>query len=295
MPKIIFASGFLSLLMIAGCGVSAESGAAKPEQTVVKKENTKNSQIPAQNKSADSQSKNSIQIAQDSPADTVRTFYGHLRENRFREAMMMTNVRSAVENLTEEEMRDLSKDFAALATQVPADIPINGEIITNNKAVVTTKMIDAEGKTELKEVQLRREGENWTILTTDEKGEAEAKKQGSRYFFNLRLDVHHAETQAMMERIAREETAYAVQNGEKFADLQTLISKGVLPEDINKAETTGYTFKIVPSADGKSYFATAEPVEYGKSGKLSFLLESRGVSEKPRLKYTDNKGKVLKN
>ncbi len=54
--------------------------------------------------------------------------------------MMMTNLRPAVESLTDAEMQDLSADFEPLAKQVPAELEINGEIITNNLATVTAKM-----------------------------------------------------------------------------------------------------------------------------------------------------------
>jgi len=34
---------------------------------------------------------------------------------------------------------------------------------------------------------------------------------------------------------------------------------------------------VVRPADGKSWSATAEPAEYGRSGRLSFYLDASGV------------------
>ncbi len=39
----------------------------------------------------------------------------------------------------------------------------------------------------------------------------------------------------------------------------------------------GYRFQVVRSADGKSWYATAEPAQYGRSGRLSFFLDASGV------------------
>ena len=50
----------------------------------------------------------------------------------------------------------------------------------------------------------------------------------------------------------------------------------------------GYNFRITIAADGKSYVATAEPVRYGHTGKLSFWMDQTGL-----IKSADNGGKAV--
>lgn len=46
-----------------------------------------------------------IDIKPDSPAETVRVFYTRLREGKFREAIHLTNLRPAIEGLTDQELK----------------------------------------------------------------------------------------------------------------------------------------------------------------------------------------------
>lgn len=288
----IFVLG-LSIFSINSCAVSADAS-----KTVADEKQNVSTTVSEEKSSAvtkNSTSKSKIQMAQGSPGDTVRIFYKNLRERRFKEAMMMTNLRAAVEGLSDEEMQDLSSDFEPLAAQVPADIEINGEIITNNLATVTAKLPNNEsGQIELTKVELRREKDVWVIITAEKEAESVAKKEGKNYFFTLRIDVHHVEVERMMQRIAKAQAIYALQNGGVFADMQTLVSGGLLPEDINSTKSTGYRFTLSVAANNKKYFASAIPEVYGKSGKLSFLLETDGTDQQARLKSSDNKGQPLK-
>jgi hypothetical protein len=286
--KVSLLSVCLLSAIASGCTV-----AAKNEDRPATEKTEKSS--PATTEAKNSAGKARIKFAPNSPADTIRMFYKNLREKRFREAMMMTNLRPAIEGLTDAEMEDLRSDFEPLAAQVPAEIEINGEIISNNLATVTAKMPDEEtGAPELKEFKLRRENDNWVILTADEAAENVAKKEGKNYFFTLRLDVHHQEAQSMMERIAKAQMVYALQNGGLYGDMQSLIAQNLLPADIQNTRSTGYRFNISLPSDKKSYSATAEPEVYAKSGKLSFLLELNEKDKKTVLKYEDKKGAPLK-
>jgi hypothetical protein len=278
--------------LVSGCAVAAKSS---DEGDTAK--NVKNERLATapDGEVKVSQPKGRINIAPNTPADAIRTFYKNLREKRFREAMLMTNLRSAVEGLTEAEMEDLRPDFEPLANQVPAEIEINGEIITNNLATVTTKMPNEEtGVLEEKIFRLRLEKDSWVILTVDEAAENIVRKEGKNYFFSLRLDTHHVEANNMMERVAKAQMVYALQNAGLYADMPTLIAQGLLPEDAQNTQSTGYRFSISPSSDRKKYMATAEPAVYGKTGKLSFLLELNEKDQKTRLTSKDNKGQPLK-
>lgn len=247
---------------------------------------------PTESKTVDSKTK--IQIQPNSPADTVRVFYKNLREKRFREAMFLTNLRPAIEGLTDAEMKDLQVDFEPLANKVPADIEINGEIISGNKATVTAKLPNNETEQiELQEINLRRENDVWIILTVDEAAEAAIKKEGKNYFFALKIETHQEEAKKTLERIATAQFVYAAQNGGVYADIPTLINKGLV-SDALATDLSGYNFKILLSSDKKKYTATAEPVVYGKTGKLSFRFEVDG-KKSPILKSADNKGKSPKN
>ena len=279
----------LSAAAFGGCAVEAAK-----EKKSVETGNPK-TEMPITVKEPENQPlKTLIKIEPNSPADTVRTFYKNLRERKFREAMFLTNLRPAVEGLTDAEMRELNVDFEPLAAQVPADIAINGEIVSKDNATVTAKLPDNEtNELKLQEIKLRRENGVWTILTVEETAEKEVRKEGKNYFFSLRLKTHHEEAKAMLERVNKAQMVYSMQNGGLYADAQTLIGKGFLPKDFLTADSTGYNYQIQISADRKKYAATATPAVYGKTGKLSFGFESDS-KKTSALKRQDNKGQAVK-
>ncbi len=234
-----------------------------------------------------------IKIESNSPADTVRSFYKNLRERKFREAMFLTNLRSAVEGLTDAELKELQVDFAPLAAQIPAEIQINGEIISGDSATVTAKLPDNEtDELKTQAIKLRKKENVWTILTVDEPAEAEVVREGKNYFFALRLKTHHEEAKAMLERVNKAQMIYAMQNGGLYADVPTLIGKGFLPRDITTADSTGYNYQIRLSGDRQKYTATATPAVYGKTGKMSYGFESDS-RKTSALKSLDAKGKEI--
>lgn len=268
---------FISVIFISGCGVEAKTETAKPPVT------TKNSI-----------NKPTIAIEKNSPADTVRVFYKDLRQNRVREAMFLTNLRPAIEGLTDTEMKDLQVDFANLARMIPEQIAINGEIISGETATVTAKLPDNETEElTVQTLNLRKEHGVWVLLMVDETAEKAVKKEGNNYFFALRIETHHAEVQKTLEKLATIQTVYAARNGGAFGDIPTLVQSGLLASDIQTSDSTGYNFSINLSDDKKSYEADAVPAVYGKTGKVSFQLKSR-KDKKPLLKSDDNGGKPVK-
>ncbi|MGB7202112.1 MAG: hypothetical protein WBD16_07575 [Pyrinomonadaceae bacterium] len=230
-----------------------------------------------------------IDIEPGGPADTVRAFYAKLREKKFKEALFLTNLRPAIEGLTDTELQDFSLDFEALAGQIPAELEINGEIISGENATVTVNIPNTEtGKSEAQPIKLRREGSVWVIQTVDAEGEKRIKAEGKQYFYNLRIEAHHEEAQSMLRRIAKAQLVFSAQNNASFGEMRALIAAQLLPDDITSSKSTGYNYEIKLSSDKKSYFANATPAEYGKSGKLSFLLDKLDIRSK------DNGGKPLK-
>jgi len=270
----------LFILFTSGCAVEAA------------KNNVENNKYKAaENSRLNTVQESSIKIQPNSPADTVRVFYKDLREQHFREALFLTNLRPAIEGLTENELKDLQVDFAPLARQIPADVEINGEIISGNSATVTAKLPDNETeKIELQQIRLRRENDVWIILSVDEASEALIKKEGKNYFFLLRIETHQQEAKEMLNRISKAEIVYAMQNKGFYADMPTLVNQNLLPEDIKSFDSTGYNYKISLSPDKKGYSAKAEPAIYGKTGKLSFWFEVNG-DKTSALISKDEKGK----
>lgn len=292
MSKNLFQFRSLLLLVVlavaGGCAVEA----AKEKKIGAPGNNP--AEVPIIVNSETSSSKSKIRIEPNSPADTVRAFYENLRERKFRDAMFLTNLRPAIEGLTDAELKELQVDFEPLAAQVPADVEINGEIISKQTATVTAKLPDNEtSEIKLQEIKLKLKNNVWTILTVDEKAETEVKKEGKNYFFALRLKTHHEEAKAMLERVNKAQMVYAMQNGGLYADAPTLIGKGFLPKDISTADSTGYIYQIQVSFDRKKYTATATPAVYGKTGKLSFGFAADD-KKTSRLKSQDTKGQEVK-
>ena len=268
---------------MCGCG-------AEVSKTVGETQDQKNQSDVPQN----SQSAPTIEIEPNSPADTVRVFYKNLREKKIREAIFLTNLRPAIEGLTDAELKDLQVDFDTLAERVPAEIQINGEIISGDKATVTANLPDEKtNKMKTQEIKLKRENDSWILRLVDAQAEKLVQKEGSKYFFALRIQTHHEEAKDMMERIAKAETIHALQNQGVYADVQTLVSQDLLPAELLKPDAAGYKYSVSLSADKKNYSATAVPTVYGKSGKLSYLAQvvngkDRGVTS------ADNGGQTLK-
>jgi hypothetical protein len=148
-------------------------------------------------------------------------------------------------------------------------------------------------KAEIQTIDLRQENGVWIILTVDEKVEKVIRQEGRNYFYALRIETHHDEAKAMLERIAKAQIAYSTLNQGAYAQMPALIGAGFLPGDIKSADSTGYQYGIHLSKNKKEYFATATPAVYGKSGKLSFILQLKGKSL-PSLRSMDNGGKPMK-
>lgn len=280
----------LILTMFLNVGCAVEAAKDQPEND---KQNTQTQSL-ALSESKIASSKATIKIEPNSPADSVRFFYKSLRERKFREAMFLTNLRPAIEGLTDSELKELQVDFEPLAAQVPAEIEINGEIISENKATVTAKLPDVDTeKLGVQEIKLRRDNGVWVILTVEEAVETEVKKEGKNYFFALRIKTHHEEAKAMMERIHKAQMVYAVQNAGLYADISTLVAKGFLPQDVTTSDSTGYNYQIQLSADKVKYTAIAVPAVYGKTGKMTFQFVADG-NKISSLKSQDNKGQAFK-
>jgi hypothetical protein len=234
----------------------------------------------------------SIALAQNpprSPSETTRLFYTLLREKKFREAFALSTYNPAIEALTQQEFEDFRPDFEKMALaineKVSEKLDVSGEQISGDAATVFLKMLDADGKEKIEPVMLIKVGNQWILGNAAHL--AEVRKAGKKYLFDARINAHHDDVQDMLTRISLGQVLYSQNRSGQFGNMAELIAAGVVPKDIETVESTGYRFQVNRSTDGKSWYATAEPAQYGRSGRLSFYLDATGV------RSGDNGGKPL--
>lgn len=219
------------------------------------------------------------QSPQRSPTDTTRDFYRMLREKKYREAFGISIYRQAIEGLSPEEFNDLKPDFErmaiAISEKIPEKIDITGEQISGDAATVFLKVIDADGKEKVEPAPLIKVDNAW--LVGDRENLELVKKGGKKFFFEARINAHHSDVQEMLTRITLAQVAYSQGHKGQFGNMAELIAAGFIPKDLEGVESTGYRFQVIRPADGKSWYATAEPAEYGRSGRLSFYLDASGI------------------
>lgn len=224
-----------------------------------------------------------------SPTETTRLFYQMLREKKFREAFALSTYKPAVEPLTAQEFEDFRPDFERMAVAINEKmgqkVEISGEQISGDTATVFLKMLDADAKEKVEPVTLIKIDNQWILGTRVHL--AEVQKAGKRYLFEARINAHHDDVQDMMTRISLGQVLYSQNRNGQFGNMAELVAAGVIPKDIEGTESTGYRFQINRSPDGKSWYATAEPAQYGRTGRLSFYLDATGV------RSGDNGGKPL--
>jgi hypothetical protein len=225
------------------------------------------------------------------PAETVRQFYNALREKRFREALMLSIYKPAIEGLSAAEVEELRPDFEKMAAGAEK-VEVKGEQLSGQTATVFVKMTDDEPSAPPAPVPLLLMDGQWIV---GEKGDYELVKQsGKDFFFKTRIEVHEAEVKEMLQRIQLAEIAYSSQHNNSFADLPALISAALVPKDLEGTDSTGYRFNIKVTNSGKGYAVSAEPARYGRTGRLSFYMDQSGIKSadvggKPLSVSTDKK------
>jgi len=210
-----------------------------------------------------------------SPSDTVREFYKTMREKKFREAFDMSIYKPAVDPLKTQDFDDLRPDFERMAAVIPEQVNIGGEQISGDVATVFVKVKEGDAPETAEPVTLILVGGAWII--GDKENQAIVKKAGKQFFFNARINAHHTDVQDMFTRISLAELLYSQQHNGLFADLATLIAGGLVPKDIEGTASTGYRFHVNALNGGKTWNATAEPAQYGRTGRLSFYMDAAGV------------------
>jgi hypothetical protein len=213
------------------------------------------------------------------PTETTRAFYSMMREKKYREAFAMSIYQPAMEGLSQQDFEELRPDFdkmaQAIAEKLPGNIDVSGEQISGDFATVFVKVLDANGKEKIEPATLIKVANAWVV--GDKESLELVKKAGKKFFFEARINAHHNDVQDMMTRISLAQVYYSQGHNGMFGSMAELVAAGAIPKDIEGSESTGYRFQINRSADGKSWYATAEPVQYGRSGRLSFYLDASGV------------------
>src|SRR5207253_3643838 len=124
-------------------------------------------------------------------------------------AFALSIYKPAIEGLSQAEMQDLQPDFEKLAANVPENIQFSGEQTSGDTATVFVKVAD-DASAQPEPVMLLRAGNGWIV--GDRENQEIVKKSGKDFFFNARIDTHHNEAQAMLQRIAIAELAYSQQH-----------------------------------------------------------------------------------
>jgi hypothetical protein len=209
----------------------------------------------------------------------MRDFYRMMREKKYREAFAISIYRPAIEGLSPEEYNDLKPDFdkmaIAVSEKIPEKVDITGEQISGDVATVFVKVVDADGKEKVEPAALIKIDNAWIV--GDKENLELVKKAGKKFFFEARINAHHDDVQEMMTRVSLAQVVYSQGHNGQFGNTAELIAAGLIPKDLEGVESTGYRFQVVRPADGKSWYATAEPAQYGRTGRLSFYLDASGV------------------
>ena len=114
------------------------------------------------------------------------------------------------------------------------------------------------------------------------------KRGGKKFLLEARIETHHKEVAALLERIHVAQFVYASQHGGTFGDMNQLINAGLIPQDLLGTETTGYRFRVTLGKDSKTWAAFAEPARHNRTGRLSFYRDPSGLQSK------DTGGKPIK-
>lgn len=225
------------------------------------------------------------------PSDTVREFYRSMRERRFRDAFLLTNYKTAIEDLTTDEMEYLRPGFEEKAGQIPVAVEITGEQISGNSATVFVKIpVNASTpQTTSEPVNLINSGGAWIIVFGTEADQAAVKKAGRRFFLDALITEHEGDVEDLLKRLVVLEGIYSQQHNGAYGDFPALIAAGMLSNDAIDPKLSGYNFHITVAKNGKTYIASAEPTQHGRTGKLSFWMDQTGL-----IKSADNGGKSLK-
>lgn len=272
--RVRFAGSLVSALFVCVLGSGASVAAHQQQQQQAQAPNAAQAQTakPAQGQTASTAQQGRT------PIQTVTEFYKALRERRFREAFALSIYKPALEGLSAEEYAELQPEFEKLAGAVPEKIEFGGEQISGDTATVFARV--GGESSPLEAITLMR-GADGAWIFGDAENQAIVRRDGKEFFLKARIETHHKEVEALLLKIANAEAGYSALNSGRFADMPALLaSKPALREEVESAQTLGYTFQITVGRDGKSYSVRAEPTRYGRTGLLSYYMDQSGIQQK---------------
>ncbi len=207
----------------------------------------------------------------ETPSSTVRKFYELLRHKQYLEGFSISVYRTALEGLKEEELQELVPEFERLASGLPDLVQIEGEQISGDRASVFVRLPNEK---KAQEVVLIKQSGQWIVGDSDT--QKYVKKQGRNFFFNERIRVSEAEANEWLQEILGYELIY-FQAKQRYATFADLSKAGSVSEQLLTGTVSGYIFEIQISADAKKFTATARPVAYGRTGRLSFFSDQTNL------------------
>ena len=206
------------------------------------------------------------------PSAAALNFYHALKEKHYVEGFRHSVYRGAVEGLSAAELQELEPDFSRTFAQIPDKIEVQGEQVNGDTAIVTLKF---DGNDQPQAVVLVRSGGEW--LVGDQASLQEVKQQGRAYFFNARMVANEDEVVDILQHIIGAEVIYGRKFPGRVAPLADLIRLGGVTKDLETGVANGYRFSMNVSADQSSFTATAVPLVYAKTGRLSFYADINGI------------------
>jgi hypothetical protein len=220
------------------------------------------------------------------PADTVKEFYRLLREKRYVEGFRLSVYRTAIDGLTEEELKELAAEFDNTFSRIPDTLKILGAQTNGVNATVFIKANPDPKDVTAEEVSLIQVNGQWRI------GDQETLKMvdelGRKFFFEIRIRVNEDSAQQYMERYIGAEKLFFDANKGLYGTNEELIKAQFWPAGLKSGEIYGYKFTIELSQDKRSFWIHAEPTTYSKTGRVSFYADLNGVYK------FDNGGRVYK-
>jgi hypothetical protein len=205
-----------------------------------------------------------------SPSETVTSFYSLLREQKYAEGFALSVYADAVAGLSPEEITELTPDFQATFTSIPASIRITGEKATGDTATVMADF----GSGVAQPVDLVKEGGRWLIGDRDSL--KIVKREKSAFFFNTRIEVNQNVAYNVVKSILYAEDSY-LQQTKTVGTIDDLVKAKLLPETLRTGIAGGYRYATQAGSGQGQYFVTAVPDRYGRTGKLSFYADATGI------------------
>jgi hypothetical protein len=220
------------------------------------------------------------------PIETTKEFYRLLREKKYAEGFRLSVYREAIEALSKAELEELTPELESTLSRIPEDIKILGSQTNGQHSTVFIKANDNPADNSAEEVFLLKVNDQW--LVGDEETQALVKSLGKKFFFEIRIRVNEDSVEQLMTRYLGAEKLYFDANKGVYGTTEDLVKANFWPQGYRDGQIYGYQFTVELGKDKKEFSIHAEPLNYSKTGRLSFYADINGVRK------VDNQGKVYR-